>query len=207
MVTVDDSHEKALAKWSPMLFLIGGVFQIGHALIMSMKAFTEIATPPEIFASVGQLLVFAGLLGVYFTLVDETPRLVRAGGLCVALGVAGFTAITVGTLAEFGGIDPPGWFGVFTLFGIVGIVPGFFLFGAATLRADAHSRTVGLLLIAPALVFLALIATVLIFGTSPPTGLVMGSGLALTYLAIGYSLRPEFALADDPTSVGDATAS
>jgi hypothetical protein len=113
----------------------------------------------------------------------------------------------VGNLAEFGGIDPPGWFGVFTLFGIIGIVPGFLVFSAATLRTDTYSRTVGVLLLAPALMFLALVAMVLTLGTSPLAGLVVGGGLALAYLVIGYSLTPELVLADDRQPVGDVTAS
>lgn len=206
-IQTESSDSEPLETWSSILFLVGGLLVVGHAAMMGVQAFTGMATPPDVFAPAGHLLVFGGLVGVYFTLVDRAPILARIGGICVVLGTVGFTAITAGNLATLVGIETPSWFAMFTVLAIIGMIPGFLAFGVASLRTDVHSRTVGLLLLAPAALFLVLIVEVLVLGASAIGGLIIGSGLALTHLAIGYSLRTGTSPTDNAPPAGDVTAS
>lgn len=205
MVSVTKPRPLHIETWSPRLFFAGGILVVGHAGMMGVQVFTGMTTPPDLFAPAGHLLVFSGLLGVSLSLGNRVPRLARAGGVCVVLGMVGFTGITIGNLGKLVGIQPPDWFALFILLATIGMVPGFLAFGIASLRSDVHSRTVGLLLLAPGALFLVLIVEVLIFGASTVGGFIVGSGLALTHLAIGYALRTGINPTDNALPAGDVT--
>lgn len=202
----NNTQWKWVERWSPTLFVVGGLLNAGHAAMMGVEAFTEVATPPDVFAPTASILVFAGLFGVYRTLANRVPTTARVGAACVAVGIVAFSAITVGKFAELVGYQPPGWFAVFTLPAIVGMVPGFALYGIASYRAGVHSRTLSLLLLAPAALFLGLMASVIVLGVSALGGLVVGSGLTLVYLSTGYSLRTGPPSTERVPSTGDVAA-
>ena len=202
----DTTRLESLERLSPELFLAAGCLAAGHAVIAGVRAVTELATLPDVFAPAGGLVALLGLCGVAVALADRAPWLARAGAACAALGAVGFATITAGTLAEVGGVEPPGWVAAFTLPAVVGMVPGFLAAGAASLRAGVHARTVGLVLLTPGVVFLGILAAVTLFGTSALAGLLGGGGLALSHLSIGYALRTGDDPADRASPAGDATA-
>lgn len=206
MLRLNRIHWNTIERWSSTLFLVGGILMTAHAVMMVIQAFTGLATPPDVFAPTGSLLVFAGLFGMYRTLADRAPTSSHVGAVCVALGVVGFSVITGRNLAELGGVGPPDWVAIFTVPALIGTIPGFLAFGVASLRADAHSRTVGFLLMASAVIFLALIVNVIVLGASALGGIIVGSLLALTHLTLGYSLRTGPSSTDSVTPASDVAA-
>jgi hypothetical protein len=78
------------------------------------------------------------------------------------------------------------------------------LFGVATLRIDS-SRTVGLLVLVPGLLTAALVVDSALTGVSALDGVVVGGGLAMSMLVLGYTLRTWDRPTDHVASVGDVT--
>jgi hypothetical protein len=79
----------------------------------------------------------------------------------------------------------------------------FAAFGVATQRRDGHSRTVGMLVLVPALVSVTnSFVLPVIVETAPPTrpelALVVTAILALTMLALGDAIRSDRVLRKDP---------
>jgi hypothetical protein len=78
------------------------------------------------------------------------------------------------------------------------------LFGVATLRVDS-SRTVGLLVLVPGLLTAALVVDSALTGVSALDGVFIGGGLALSMLALGYTLRTWDRPTDYAATAGDVT--
>ena len=86
----------------------------------------------------------------------------------------------------------PAWLTPFTLPFLIGIVLGFITFGVAVLRTDAYSRSVGLLLLVPGVLFPTVLVAVITMaeGGFPYVIHVLHNGTdALVLLAVGYLLR------------------
>jgi len=180
-----------LERWSPTLFLVGGVVLIGFAASLAAIGLMDMSVPRNIFAGAGFSLAFLGLLGLYPGLADRSPLLARAGAVCAVLGAVGFT-LTFGLgVAEVVEITPPAWLEAVQLLNFVGLVLGFLLVGVASLRTDAQARTLGALLLVPAIVFTVNIARVALLGAWTPSWapFLLGGLQALAMLAIGYALR------------------
>lgn len=197
---------ETIERWSPRMFFAGGMLMAAHATMMGIQAFTSMATPPDVFAPTGSLLVFVGVFGIYRSVSERAPTASHVGAGCVGLAVVGFSVIAVGNAAELGGVVPPDWVAIFAVLALVGAIPGFLAFGVASLHAKTHPRRVGVLLMAPAGLFLSLIVSVLVLEASAIGGLFVGSGLALTYLMLGYSLRPGSASAVSVPPVSEVAA-
>lgn len=183
----------SLERWSATLFLVAGVFVIGFAASLAAIGLMDMSIPDRIFAGTGFTLAFLGLLGLYPSLADRTPRVARAGAVFAGLGALGFAVtFAVGT-AEFGGMTPPAWVEPLGVLNIVGLLLGFSLFAVATLRTDAHPQLLGGLLLVPAVVFGVNFVRVVALGSWTPSWapFVLGSLQALAMLSIGYSLRTE----------------
>ena len=192
-MTNDSAVWDPLQRWSPALFLAGGTVLIGFAVSLAIIGMMDGSAPRNVFAGIGFALAFLGLLGLYPQTAEQSPRLARAGAVFAALGAVGFTLTFVLVLVEFVGIDPPAWVAAVQLLNIVGLVPGFFVFGVVSLRTDARSRRLGLLLLVPAIVFTVNIVRVAVLGSWTPAWapFLLGSLQALAMLAIGYSLRTQ----------------
>lgn len=197
-----------LAEQSPTLFLVGGGLFAVFAVLWGIAAVTDFAPRPavDVVGPAGWTAAFFGLLGLYHGLSERTPWLARAGAVCATVGVVGGSVAAVVSLGELAGIvtEVPSWSAALTPLLVVGILPGFLAFAIASLRSDARSRTVGLLLLAPAAIFAVNIVRVGVLGPRVPTGapFVLGGGQALALLAIGYALRTGGAgtgLAESPT--------
>lgn len=176
---------------SPTLFLVGGASLVGYTTLLGASMFLDKSYPlvrEVILGPAGYVLGFLALLGLYPVLVDRNPKLARVGAVFAALGAVGWIAMGVTRLVEETGGVPPNWLGVFGLLIPLGFVFGYLVFGAASLRSDVYSRTVGLVLLSP------LLGVVLNFVLKPvgvpleEGRIIIVSWFALAHLAIGSAL-------------------
>lgn len=191
----------SLEHRTPTLFRLAGGLFVVFAILWGAGAYSTVTPRPavDVFGPAGWAAAFLGLLGLYPRLATRTPWLARTGAAFVAVGTVGALVTTIVSLAELAAIvgEPPAWVAVLSLPIIVGIIPGFVAFAAATLRSRIESRTVGLLLLGPAILFAVNIVRVAMLGpTTPPWApFVLGSGQAIALFSIGQSLRRD----DEPT--------
>jgi len=194
MRLVSTRRWESLERRSPTAFLVAGALFVIFAVVWGLGTYTGLQPRPavDVFGPVGWTAAFLGLLGLYPRLADRSPRAAQAGAVFVAVGVAGAAVTAVTALAELAGVvtDPPAWFAAFNLPIFVGIIPGFLAFGVATLSTGARSRTLGLLLLAPAVIFSVNFVRVLVLGPTTPqwAPFLLGAGQAAALLAVGYSL-------------------
>lgn len=195
MASVTKQQGRSLARWSSTAFLIAALLMFVDAAIVA----ANIVTGEEGFLVLGQAFVGAawtgaliGLLGLYPGLADRSRWLSRAGAVFAAVGVVTFAVMAVASLVYYAGIPAGDFDAISVLFipgVLVGSVLGFITFGVASLRTDAYSRTLGVLLLVPAV----LVATnILRFAAGMDAAtitLVIVIGDALAMLAIGYALR------------------
>lgn len=199
----------AVEGWSPTLFLAGGLLLAGHAAVQGLIAFTTVRPPPDLFAPIGHLVGLVGLFGLYPVVADRSPRLARAAVVVGGLTLVGWAGVTVAQVLPV--LGRAGAVADVLPAGVVLLVPGgtiltYALFGATTLALGAGSRTVGGLVLAPAALLVALLVAAATTGVGAIAGVVIGGGVALSMLALGYRLhtwdRPQV---DAPTVV-DAAA-
>lgn len=173
----------------------------------TVHAFTEIATPPDVFVTTGHFVALVGLLGLYPVLADGTRRLVRAAAAGGAVALVSWFVMTVVRFFELVGIVPslgdalPEAFFVVVL---ASTVLTYGLFGVATLRIDS-SWTVGLLVLVPGFLIAVLVIDSALTGVSALDGVFISGGLALSILALGYTLRTWDRPTDNVVSPGDVT--
>lgn len=74
------------------------------------------------------------------------------------IGAVGFTLTFVLGVAEVVEIIPPAWLEAAQPLNFVGLVLGFLFVGVVCLRTDTQARTLGVLLLVPAIVFAVNIA-------------------------------------------------
>lgn len=206
-MTDREGNMATLEKWSPTLFLVAGAIVVVYSSLYGAEAF--LGTYPaarEFIGSVGYIIGFVGLLGLYPALTDRSPKLARAGAAFAVLGIVGFLVSIVESAGILSG-EPPAWLATSELlFILAGMVLAFIAFSVANLRSDAYSRTVSLLLIAP-IVVMALNLAVVMAGLASPEARFLVSGLwGLSYLAIGVTLRTEAGSTDGAESLADTAA-
>lgn len=183
-----------LERWSPKLLLLGGTATVVFAMTFAVEAVQGTTVPTGIVAGTAFTLAFVGLVGLSPSLTDRSPWLVRLGVTCAVLGAIGFAALWLVGAARLAGLVPtpePGWLVILNLPRIVGLIPGFLLFGIASLRSDAHPRAVGLFLVTPAVAFSINFVAVLSVGggdLSPWVAFVITLGEAAGLLGAGYLL-------------------
>jgi hypothetical protein len=185
----------SLEKWSATLFLVAGGVLVVFAALLGVEAFTDRTFPTDIFGPGGFAIAFVGLLGLYPRLADESPWLARVGavtGPIAAVGAAVTSVWYMGVaMGMFPGDPAPAYIGVFFIGIFIGFLLEFPSFALATLRTDVHSRTLGFLLLAPTIPFVAMLVLLPITGGTAVGAFILDSGEALAMLAIGYTLRTE----------------
>ena len=198
----------SIERWSPTLFLVGGALLVGHAAMSGIHAFTEGATPPDVFVTTGHLVALVGLLGLYPEIITRTPRVARAGGAVAVVALVSWFVMTVtrffelaGVISSLGDALPEPFFIVV----LASTILTYVLFGIATIRVDS-SWTVGLLVLAPGALTAALVIDSALTGVTDLDGVFIGGGLALSMLALGYTLRTWDRPTDHAASAGDITA-
>lgn len=209
MVTANNSLWEPVERWSPTLFLVGGALLAGHAVLSGIHAFTNLTTPADVFVTTGHLVALVGLVGLYPVLVDRTPTLARVAGGVVVVALASWFVMSVtqflalaGIVPSLGEALPEAFFAVV----LASTIVTYLLFGIATVRVDDRSRTVGTLVLAPGVLTVALVVDSVVTGVTALDGFVIGSGLALSMLALGYTLRTWEGPTDVPATAGDVTA-
>lgn len=198
---------KSLERWSPSLFLAAGVLFVGHAAVRGIEAFTTMPAPVDVFGPTGYVAALLGLLGLYPALANRTPRISRvAVAIAVILG-PGWALVAGWNFGEAAGILPPQSTvvpGVFFFVLIVSTLLLYLLFGFASLRADGHTRVLGIFLLTPATLLVLLLVGGALLSIGPETGgVIIGSGLAICHGAIGGSLLTEDAKTDYMNPSGD----
>lgn len=184
---------ESLGDRSPILFLVAGVLLIVYAAFNGIDAFTAMAyeSIENVFGPAGFVLGFLGLLGLYPTLCNRDPKLARAGAVCAVLGALAFSVFILANLSEIVGIassEPPAWAIVFVLLAAIGMVPGYPLFAVASLRAESHSRSVGLCLLVPPAIFGTMVTGSMMGGSPQWVLFLISVGQAMAHLSIGYAL-------------------
>lgn len=190
-----DTHTvrwESIERWSPTLFLIGGVLLVGHAVMLGIDAFSSLSTPPDLFGPSGHLMALLGLFGLYPMLTDRTPAVTRIAGGVALLGIGSWAVLTVTRLLTVAGLVssvsemlPPAFFGLVFLATIITYV----LFGIATIRADGEAGFVSGLLFAPAALLVVALLGSAITDLAAVAGFFVACGLALSILSLGYVLR------------------
>lgn len=198
MVNASNSRLASIERWSSTLFLIGGGLLVGHAVLLSVQAFTRLPTPQDVFGPIGHLIALAGVLGLYPTLVRRMSRMARVAGTVAVVALMSWTVMTVlrvlalaGIVSSVSDVLPT----VFFIFLFASTILAYILFGVATVRADDSPRNVGLLLLTPAVLLVVALVKSALSGVTDLDGIVIGGGLALSMLALSYTLQ----MRDRPT--------
>lgn len=180
---------------------------VGHAVMSAVHAFTDIATPLDAFVTTGHFVALVGLLGLYPVLANGTHRLAQAAAAAGTVALVSWFVMTVvrffelaGIVSSLGDALPE----VFFIVVLASTILTYGLFGIATLRVDS-SRTVGLLVLVPSLLTTVLVVDSALTGESDFDGVVIGGGLAVSMLALGYTLRTWDRPTDHVASPGDVT--
>lgn len=211
-MTTGESVFAPLERMRSTLFLTAGTILIGFAVSLFLIGVLETAPQDafeyRVFSGAGYGLAFLGLLGLYPELVTQSPWLSRAGAVFAIIGAVMFflSFVTVGLPGVaflFGMAEPV------ALLNFVGLLFGFLLFGLASLRSDHYPRRLGILLVLPSIFVAVNFTGGIVTGsnwTFPWLVVALGSGQALTMLAVGYTLRTETTLNKQARSPADSPA-
>lgn len=209
MRTVTTPFWRSLERHRQTLFLAAGGLLVGHAALRGLRAFTDVPTPMDGFGPAGYLVALVGLYGLYPALAEESPWLARAGALLAIMPVLDYALILAWGFAEMAGLVPhlfellPG--AVFFPVHQLSMLLTYVCFGAAALRAGDQPRRIGVLLLVPPVLILALIAGVAVVQNAAAVGFVVGCGMVLAHLGIGYSLGPVQTPTGHDAPTGDRT--
>lgn len=199
-----------------MAFDVGGVAWLVLMAIVAAGMVSDVSTPVwlfPLFLVVGLFASYGGLLGIYPQVKDATPRLSLAG-VGAVLVAATLVAFAVAYTVATGTVDEGPPFPVFPLI-LLATILSFLLLGLASFRTEVPSRTVGLLIIVPAVAWFGDIVFIVAssaFGVRevagvpleviPMVGVVVAS---VAMMATGYLLRTRFARPDGAEPAADST--
>lgn len=212
-----DRHRlwRVLEDRSATLFLVAGGLLAVFAGLLGVEATTGGSAPEDVFGPPGYAVAALGLLGLYPALADRSRWMAGIGAVAAAAAAVGWTILTVLSVLEVAGLSgeaaPEE-----TVLGAValgatglGMILGYPLFAIASLRSDPHPRTLGLLLLAPPVIFVAVFAVLApLLGAGQDAGwgpFVAGGAQAVAHLAIGFALRGETDLLGSLARPGEPT--
>lgn len=204
---------------SPTVFVLAGAGFLGYAGLKTASLAAGVGVPDVISVILGHLSLLVpvvGLLGLYPRLTGDAPRLARAGvattvlsGSCSVILLVAVTHLTLVTRGypaipedTARGILPPFVGVALLLVSLLAILLGFLLFGIASLRSDAMSRTSAQLLLIPSGMWTLLFVMHAAGVDGTLIGVVVYGPLGAAVLATGYRLRTETV----PTSPIEAAA-
>lgn len=176
-----------LERWAGILFAIGGVLALIFAILEGAATLSDMDFGTTGFLLIGYAVAFIGLLGLYPDLSDQQRGLAATGAIAAVLGFIGFTGSVVLILGNNAGILPepfPIWLNPVPL-SILGMVIGYLAFGAASLRTHSHTQALGLLLLAPGLLFGVNVMVDLASGFDQ-WRFIFGLGQSLAIIGVGY---------------------
>lgn len=192
-----------LGRRNKTVFLIAGLLLLGYAIskvIYTFTAVTAIGAFDVAFGGTGLLVAMLGLLGLYHPLSDSTPRLSLAGVVVTVIGAVATLAILVwlasATLLQAGypaiPEEQPAWAIPALAIAFITISLAFIMFGAASLRTDVLSKTVGRFLLVPGLAWIGLLLANIILPShlvGQYLGILAYVPISLSLLTISYLLR------------------
>ncbi|MFD1514012.1 hypothetical protein [Halomarina rubra] len=183
-----------LEEQTGVLLLVAGGLLVPDVAGRTLRRFVDLSVPALLpgwagavlsLATVGFALAFVALLGLYYRLADDTPRVAVAGGalmvLTPVLFVSGLLSLQVGPLPDVPNL---------AFLSLLPYVAGVGLFGLAYLRKPGPVRFTGV----PLLVFAGTWALPYADGLTGgvlPTGFPFVELLAASLLAMGYLLATD----------------
>lgn len=197
MATDDTGLWESLERRSATAFLIAGAMFVADAVLIGsvmLSAGDQLMLLGQAFIAAGWTAGFIGLLGTFPKLAERSRRLAQAGAVFVGIGIVVFVGMGVASLAYFTEMlsgDLSALVPIFLPGVVIGSVLGFLTFGAATLRTDIHSRSVGVLFVLLGLIPVVNILSGIAGIQSLTATLAIVVGLALINLTLGYRLRTE----------------
>jgi hypothetical protein len=174
-----------------------------------IHAFTNLTMSPDLFGPTGHLVALVGLLGLYPALADRTPTVARVAGAIAAVALGSWALVVatrffavLGVISSLSDVLPDAVF--MPVF--ISTILTYVLFSAIILRGDDSSQVVGLLLLAPGVLILVALVGSAIVDVGAREALVISGGLALSMLALGYTLRTGDRSTDHAVPAGDVAA-
>lgn len=142
------------------LFVVAGlvlsVFAVNSWLIAhagtSYEALQSIAGPT------GFLFGSLGVLGLYRTLIDRTPRLGKIGAAIAMIAAVGWFIITVLGVVEVTGLVSVPSVGPIAIVVFLSILVSYSIAGLSIIRFDTHPTLTGVFVLVPAAMFIVLMA-------------------------------------------------
>lgn len=189
-------HRGTLVRWGAIAFAVAGLARLTAMATNYAGQYTgipvpELAGPVSIVTAYGVAML--GLGGLYSLVVDRSPRLARVGAIAAGIVVVSLVGAAIGRYLIGG--DGSSVFGLFvSLSFYVFTTLAFLLFGLASRRTPALSRSVGaLLLLAAVSRLVTIVGGVLGLLWVAEIGTLL---YALPLLVLGYHLRTEFRSTD-----------
>ena len=203
-MATSDGLLETLERRSATVFLVAGGLLTVFAVNTGLRTFVGQSSPlvQNLVAPVGFLVGVLGLLGLYPAVANRTPTSARAAGVLAGVTAAYWIVIVAGSLGDIVGVLPASeeLFPLVFFFGVyIAMLLTYAVFGAIALRAGVPSRTVGLLVLGPAAMFLLLMT-----GVAP--NFLIDAGHALFHLGIGIALRAESVPTERAEPAPDSTA-
>lgn len=217
MPTTGTQSWESLEQWSPTAFLVAGMLLLGYAVLKALSAFAGVTAPSAFdvaYGTLGLLVPAFGLLGLHPRLRDAAPR-VSLAGVCAtivsAICSAAILLWVVGATLQMEGYpaipeDAPTWTVAALLLVFLTLALGFLLFSVASLRTAVLSRTVGVLLLVPTVVWIGLIFGNVVAPSGDYLGVLAYTPISIALLGIGYLLRGEPSPTDRAGPASDTTA-
>lgn len=205
MVTSSRVPWSVLEEWNAQVFVLIGVLLAGVALYKGVDAFTGWTVSAAIDTGYGGIALVApliGLLSLYPRVRDGAPRLSATG--IVSAGVASVLVLAVwawffGTALQLGRFPTfeefPVWGAAALALVFITLSVGFLSFGVVGLRSNSLPRSVGLLLVVPAVMWIGLLVNVAVRAI-PELDFYVYVVNAVAVLTVGYLLRTT----DQPSS-------
>lgn len=197
----------ALEQRSHMLYLAAGMILILFPTNTALKTFTGTSYPVvgEIIAPAGFLIGVLGLLGLYPSIAEQTPRLARAAAVLAALLAADWGLIILKNAAIMADLIPE--IGALTavtgLFAVSTMILSYALFGVAGVRTGVYQPWVHRLMLLEAAVMIH-VFIILFAPISIPLYLIE-IGHVITHLGIGITLYSAGLPSDGMEPTPDAT--
>lgn len=203
--SADTTRWEPLQRWSPTLFLVGGLLVLGSLVNNSLIRFAGMSLPETLgigLTLAGFVAALVGVTGFYPELSDQTPLLARAS-LAVVVGAGvGLVTLLVWAVAmvSFSAPEPSP---VIALPTLLLMLAAYCLFGVAILRTTAYPRSVGLMLLALVGVFIVVFLRSIIVGGEPSDLFTVVSEMAESALLLGIGAllraRPARARHEEPS--------
>lgn len=183
---------------SATLFLVAGALLCVFAALLAVEAITGGSAPEDVFGPPGYAIAAIGLVGLYPALAERSRWLARIGAVAAGVASVGWAVLSVLSVLEVAGVagaatpEETVFGGAALAASGLGMVLGYPLLAIAVLRSDDHPRALGLLLLAPPVIFVAVFAVLAPIGAGEAWGpAIAATAQAVAHLAIGYALRDE----------------